>query len=232
MSELPISPLFKLLGAVLVISVIAFLFLVISNFSLDYLSDSRAISSFGKFTRGVQMACTLGSYTHPYFKFSSSDFGYAITFLDKRYYPNGVNSEPKVNGCDGNYCLCLVRFKLEDSFDTNILLIDNINKLASWTQSVSNMDLKFLQCKSMKSLKCSSGDEEMVLRSKEGYYYKDSSNHNIFIDHPILVWFQSPKDKGGTLSFDSITFQKSFGNNQYVTISFSREPSSSFYTPS
>ena len=230
MPEIPISVLFKVLGAVIVIAIIAFLFMVVSNFSLAFVSDGNAVARFEGFARGMQIACKNGAHTKSYFEFSSSDSRreYAIFFVKKSNFQNcmGIDTS-KVKGCNGNYCMCLVRMVINYSntnnqhqhefLDRNLILLGTSSSIDDWSSNLcsdltrSGFNVKLLQCKSMKNLDCIHTINELVP------YVNVSATLHTFL------WMQT------SVKFDSVTFYREFGDTQYLLISFSKLPSMYLY---
>ena len=120
----PVGILPKIIGAVIVIAVLAFIFLGSSSFVMGALSDSSATVNFVTFTRKLSLACASGSGVMPDFNLPSAGRGryYAIGVLNDYIfsdYPTqlraalGPSSYSKIKACtsSGKTCLCL--FKLD-----------------------------------------------------------------------------------------------------------------------
>ena len=122
---LPIGYLPKIIGAVIVIAVIAVLFLVSSSFVVNALSDSSATASFLEFTRKLSGACISGGEVFDEFEMHSQGFQkyYAIGLVNNKVLTDGLKtsispkSYNKLETCvNKGACLCL--FKISYSEDT------------------------------------------------------------------------------------------------------------------
>lgn len=120
---LPIGYLPKIIGAVIVIAIVAVLFIMSSSFVVGALSDSTATASFLDFTRKMSSACTSGGDVMEDFEFPSQGVRkyYSIglvnstilsTDLAIALHSNGYN---KLSTClSRGACLCLFSFSYPD----------------------------------------------------------------------------------------------------------------------
>ena len=212
----PVGSLPKIIGAVLVIGVIALIFLSTSVVSISFMSDSSATSSFTIFTKKMSSACSMGADVLSNFEFSSSsvDRYYAIGIVSSSFSSTRLDTKSlsKVKSCveGDNICLCLFRMdtSAEVLYDTsssshNCPLLangvlsesistysvgDGIDKVDRWSYSLGKDIDKTYGDINVKVLQCKS-------LKRMGCTFKDDSGAEqpllLMKENQLFLWFQT-----------------------------------------
>ena len=213
----PVGSLPKIIGAVLVIGIIALIFLSTSVVSISFMSDSSATSSFTIFTKKMSSACSMGADVLSNFEFSSSslDRYYAIGVISSSFSSKILDKKSlsKIGSCtnNGNICLCLFRIDTSaevlyksDPYNSHVCPLlangvlseyissysvgDGIAKIDRWSYSLGKDIDKIYGDINVKVLQCKS-------LKRMGCTFKDDSG----VEQPLLLmkenqlffWFQT-----------------------------------------
>ncbi len=119
---MPVESIPVLIGSVIVIGILAFIFLVSSGFIIDFMSDNSATSSFSRFIRTLSSACVSSGDTLTYYEFKSVGISkyYAMSIFNGTLFDESVldpRSRSKIKECSGygdGLCMCLFKIVYPD----------------------------------------------------------------------------------------------------------------------
>jgi hypothetical protein len=192
-----ISPLIlEIIGGVIVVAIVIVLFAGFASPYLEFLSDSKNVEAFNKFTTAMSKSCKEGSETVPYFSlgYKSTNEIYAIGLVDSKVsdaiknlhkcagiddtncYTGG--SKDVISNCvaDG-YCWCLFKIKFlqgqtsycgNSSFNGLAVDSSDIKNIDGWDTSFSNEISGYYMSK-VGVLLCSNIEKDLNCNTTDAY---------------------------------------------------------------